>query len=196
MITDKIAEIYPPEPDLETLLELPPDEVPAVLTDKLQKRRLTPEEALTKLGSWYHRIDAESRALEAKYRPLIDDMEADIKYLDNTKAFIKSCIGYLLPPDKESQFVNERVYIHYTETKETVITEPEAVPIEFCKVVDPIPEKRAIKAALEAGQEVPGAALQLNYHLQVKPGGARALKNSQNRLKRLEKAAAPEELTA
>ena len=40
-----------------------------------------------------------------------------------------------------------------------VIDEPDEIPVCYMKTADPVPDKTAIKEAIKAGREVPGAKL-------------------------------------
>lgn len=138
------------------------------------------EGAIVSLANYYRRIEGETAALSAKYGPLIEELKADIRSQEDRGAWIKARIAALLPHDQ--QVANGEVNIYFSESSAVEIVDAEKLPIE-CVHVETVPDKKTIKAKLQAGEEVPGAVLKINYNLQIKHAGPRAEKNAQSRAK-------------
>lgn len=162
------------------------DRMPDVVQNSLSNRKITKEELMVKLSRWYKWAEARERGLEAEYRPVIDQLESEIEYWVSTQKRIKTALQCLLVPGVDADFVNEDVALFYQRSVETVIDDPDSLPLEMIELV-PKPKKLAIKAELEQGREVPGARLQENFNLQIKPGGERAKQNSLQRKRAREK---------
>ncbi|NNE32099.1 MAG: hypothetical protein HKN40_07000 [Winogradskyella sp.] len=143
----------------------------------------TKDELLTELGTWYLNTKAKSEGKKAELKPLIDEMQNELRYYEKRLDFIKWAITNLLEPSDESDFVNDKVALFYQRSEKTVVTEPDAVPIEYCKVVS-TPQLTVIKEALESGENVPGCEVETRYNLQVKLGGDRAIQNAKARQKK------------
>lgn len=138
------------------------------------------EGAIVSLANYYRRIEGETAALSAKYEPLIAELKADIRAQEDRSEWIKARIAALLPHDQ--QIANGEVNIYFTESTAVEIVDADKLPIELVHV-ETVPDKKAIKAKLTEGEEVPGAVLKINHNLQIKHAGPRAAKNAATRAK-------------
>lgn len=150
------------------------DEVAEQLMRKIEEG----EGALVSLANYYRRLQGEREALVAKYSPLIQELEADIRAEEMKAEWVKRRIASLLPEGE--QVANGQVNVYYSESSAVEIVDAEKLPIE-CVHVETVPDKKTIKAKLQAGEEVPGAVLKINYNLQIKHAGPRAAKNAASR---------------
>lgn len=144
---------------------------------------MTRKEAISQLGTWYLNRKAKLDAKEAELKPLIDHMQSEIKFHRQQVEFVKWVITCILPPKPDAEFVDEYCSLFYSESKQTIVNNPDAVPIEYCKI-ETIPQLTAIGDAISGGIEVPGCEVKTNYNLQVKLGGERAIANAKARAKR------------
>jgi len=138
----------------------------------------------TDLGDWYMRTECELEGLEAQYKPIMDRIRADLAELGKRLEFIKWCVKQVLPPAPDSQLANDRAYIYYRTSKVIVIEDEAAIPLEFKEVIT-VPKKADIKTCIESGGQVPGARQDTNYSPQIKPGGVKAIRAAQNRMKKV-----------
>lgn len=155
-------------------------EVEQAIIDVCRER----ERVITELSDWWLYTDGKQKGLEAQYKPIIDRMRADVDELEKRKEFIKWAISKILPPSKTAQIANEKAYVTYRESAVVEILDEVAIPLEFRRVVT-TPMKDEIKTALKSGATIPGARLQINYNAQIKPGGIKAMRNAEKRLKKL-----------
>lgn len=176
----------------ETFFEVPDDAL-RVIEEEEEKGEPSnalisaPAQGLIWRSNYIMRLEGDLHALEAKYKPLIAEMETQLKHLEQRIEFQKRCIKMALIPGPDAEYVDDNVSLFYKTTTACDVFDAEAVPLEYCEVVSK-PSTRQIKAVLEAGTEVPGARLVINYHLQVKPGGQKAKKNAESRrTRRIEK---------
>lgn len=139
-------------------------------------------EAIEAAALEYQRLDGEAAAVAAKVKPIIDELQAEVRYVEQQRDGLAALIKMMLPPGQDTEFVGERASAYYSSTSAVEVIDDTAVPIEFCEVKT-VPSKRAIKAALEAGQDVTGAQLQVNYHLRFGPGGERGEEAAKRRRK-------------
>lgn len=162
-------------------------ETPQNIFEALKSKAITKEQFLAACGTWYQYIETKRRGLKAAYEPLIDEMKADISHLDSKLNFIKSTIRHYFPPGPEIDLVTDQVRLFYKEDESTDVVSPEMVPLKWCRQYEPEPKKTEILAAMKAGEEVPGCRIKTEYHLQIKPGGVRAVHNAKQRQKRIAK---------
>lgn len=152
-------------------------EVQELLSQKLQDQEVT----TTELCNWYLKTENRLAGLKEEYKPIEEKIKSDYSELEDQLKRIEKYIKMALPPGEGNQIANESVYAFYTPSFETVIDEPEYVPIEFIEMVPKI-QKDEIKAALKTGAIIPGARLKENFNLQVKIGGIRAQKAAKARI--------------
>lgn len=149
------------------------------LMEELGRCTISKERLLTALGHWWAQTDADLSGLEAKYKPIIEAMQGEMKYLKKRTEFIESLIERLLPPGEE--LANDDVHILYAHSQSVEITDKDAVPFEYLS--EPEPEFGKIRSSLMNGAEVAGARLKTNYNLKVKPGGPKAIAAAKKRAK-------------
>lgn len=173
---------------LENIFAIP-DEALQVLNDEEERGGISlslhnaPARGLIYRSNQIMRLDAELRSLEAKYKPLIEEMESQLKFIQNRIEFQKNCIKQVLVPGPDAEYIDDNISLFYTTTTACEITDEEQIPIEYSRVTTK-PAVSEIKKVLESGTNVPGARLVLNYNLQVKPGGPKAKKNAETRRNR------------
>lgn len=76
----------------------------------------------------------------------------------------KYLAGYLAG----QKFSTSRVAISFRKSESVNVQDLTEIPKEYLKYKDPEPDKTAIKAALKAGKDVPGAELVQNQNIQIK----------------------------
>lgn len=67
-----------------------------------------------------------------------------------------------------SPFKTTKVAVSFRKTKSVQVSDINSLGLEFLKYSEPTPDKTAIKKAIEAGQDVSGAALVESLSLSVK----------------------------
>lgn len=159
-------------------------EVSAVTQERLNRALREREFVVTELADWYQHTSATLEGLRAQYKPILDRINADCGELEKRMEFIKWCISKALTPAKESQVANERAYVFYRESRPVVIEDENLIPVEFIEIIKQ-PNKKEIKRCIDSGGQVPGARVDTNYSPQIKPGGIKAIRAAQNRLKKL-----------
>lgn len=168
-------ELFPIPNETLELLEEETEETPAL--------ELATVQGMKSRANYILRLEAEKRALEAKYKPLIQAMEGDIKEIENRIEFQKICIMQVLIPTESSDYTDDDISLFYKKTEACEIVDPDALPLEFSEVITK-PKTTEIKKVLQLGATVPGAKLVERFHLQVKQGGTRAQKNASARANR------------
>ncbi len=116
----------------------------------------TPEEFLIALGNWHRYTEATLEGLKAKYKPFIEQMEADVKYLQRKLEFIEGCINQKLGPGPESKIVSESVRIGYSRSERVEIVDSNRVPFDLCKTTVQ-PDISKIKEVLKSGADPPSS---------------------------------------
>lgn len=195
-MSDALTKVYPGG-DLAALLQQYDDYLEASsgeVTPEIEaiEREIAKLSKVEQLSNAYLYLEAEERGLEAKYEPIIGEMEADIKAIVRRKDRVKQLIMRVLPPGPESEMSSSGTNIFYSESSAVDVIDVEALPIEYVNY-PPVPDKKLIGQALKNGKEVPGAQLKVNWNLQIKHAGPRAVTNARKRQKdRAEKTVALE----
>jgi len=101
----------------------------------------------------------QAKAYAAACKEQANTYEARRKRLEDRANAVTRPMGDILDAVGERKIAHPLGTVSRTKGRETVqITDENAVPSQLCKVVTS-PDKTAIKAQLEAGEAVPGAAL-------------------------------------
>lgn len=74
----------------------------------------------------------------------------------------------MLHLEKGKKFSSAHCEVKWSESTSTDIVDVDKIPDRFIRKVERVPDKRAIKAALESGENVLGATLKRNVSLTVK----------------------------
>lgn len=130
----------------------------ASFLDAIQMERDT---KLLNCGALYKSWDREAEAIRTEERLLA----ARRRSLENRAERIK---GWMRTNMTEGEKLSDsRCLLSWRKSVATEITDAAAVPDEYI-VVERMPQKSAIKAALQEGKAVPGAQLVQNVNLQIK----------------------------
>lgn len=112
-------------------------------------------------------LDAEALAIKAEEEAL----EKRRKRLEKKSEGLKKYMIFSLLANGDKEFNSPKCYAKVKETEATDIIDKSIIPDEFMKVktFEPEynPDKMAIKKAIKAGQEVPGAVLKVNRKLNI-----------------------------
>ena len=143
------------------------------------------EDVVSDLCVWFMKEQAKLSGLKAVYDPIRDDMKREEEAHKKTMEVIKEQIKVVLPPSPEAQIANDRAYCYYRESESVEVINALQLPTDLYDTELVIkPKVDAIKDALRNKQQVNGAVLHVNFNPQIKVGGAAAIKNARNRLKR------------
>lgn len=134
--------------------------------------------------NWVKHRELELKAVKARLTPLIEELESEIKFHAQQLEYAEKVLTFLFPPGPDSTFNNEYVSAYYSPSVETEVYDTESIPIEYTNFIEPRPDKRKIKEAIETGKEVPGARLIINYNLKIGAGGKRGDYNRAQRDKK------------
>jgi Siphovirus Gp157. len=185
-----LDKLYPVNQSAKAIMEMVEEaleESAGEITTAIQNMMdgLTKAERAEDLANYYHRLDAEARAVAAKVDPIIMALEAEKELMLKRRDRVRQWLGMAVRPG--TSIITEKVAVWYRESTAVNITDESAIPIEYTRVKTEA-DKREIMKALKDGKEVPGASLQVNYSLQVEHPGEKAKANAKARArKRAEK---------
>ena len=92
-------------------------------------------------------------------------MQRDRRLTENKAASLKSYLLSILNGEKYNQ---AKVSISYRTGTSVDIAEGAVVPDKFLKYSEPTPDKTGLKAALKAGEILPGITLVASQNIQIK----------------------------
>jgi hypothetical protein len=160
---------------------------PADLPRMLSDAHIQKEMAIVELGKRVLYWEAKQAALMGFFAPYLEAYESELRFIESRCSRAKMAISALVPAGTE--LVNDIISVSWRTSEKGEIVDPEAIPLEYCKVADPKPSLELLKAAVKKNRDlkIPGFELKKNYNLQIKPGGAKAKNNAKAReRKRLE----------
>lgn len=147
----------------------------------ISEAHLQKEHAVVELGKRVLYWESKAAALKGFFAPYLEAYEAELAFIESRASRSKTAISALVPAGTE--LVNETISVSWRISERGEITDPDLIPLEYCKVAEPKPSLEALKAAIKANRElkIPGYALRKEFNLQIKPGGARAKSNAKAR---------------
>lgn len=112
-------------------------------------------------------LDSEAAAIKAEEESLRKRRER----IESKSERLKRMVMFSMMANNENEFESTRCYAKLKETDATDIIDMDLIPEEYIKVTTPEPErkpdKNAIKKAIKAGQDIPGAQLIKNRKLNI-----------------------------
>lgn len=129
--------------------------------DEIEALKDAKDESIEQIGLYFKDLAAEAEAIKAEEKNLHDRRTA----LENRAEGVKKALEKILKGEK---FKTPRLAVSYRKSEQTEITDLTKIPMEYFKWKDPEPDKTAIKKALKAGEDVPGATLKPNMSTIIK----------------------------
>lgn len=160
----QIADTYLADLDKLNDLDLPPE----VVADTLESIQGDLTEKSTNVAMWVRNAEA----LADQIKQAEQAMAARRKAIESRAESVRE---YLLNNMQRCGIIKiESPYFKIAICKNpvsVVVDDPDAVPVEFKHHVPPpppVPDKKLIKAAIEAGESVAGARIQQGYRVSIK----------------------------
>lgn len=114
---------------------------------------------------WIKNLEADVEAMKVEEKKLAERR----RVLENKAEYMRAYVCNSMATFGDLKIETARVALSFRKSEAVAIVEATALPREFVTVkTTEAPDKTAIKKALKAGQDVPGAALEVRYNLQVK----------------------------
>ena len=92
-------------------------------------------------------------------------IDAKIKSAEREVEGLKT---YLLMALKGEKFKTEKVNMYYGRSKHIEIEEGTVIPMEYMTIPDPVPNRTALKEAIESGKEIKGVSVQESPYIVVR----------------------------
>lgn len=151
---------------VERLMDTQDD--PQAIVDTMEAERYPLEVKAQNVAYAIKNLEAKVEAMKKAEADMVARRKADEKRVDHLREYTKTCM--------EIANVSKIECPHFALTIKknpagVDVFEPGLIPIEFMRQPEPppaAPDKAAIKAALQAGQDVPGAMLTSGTRLEIK----------------------------
>ena len=92
-------------------------------------------------------------------------IDAKIKSAEREVEGLKT---YLLMALKGEKFKTEKVNMYYGRSKHIEIEEGAEIPMEYMTIAEPVPNKTALKEAIESGKQIKGVSVQESPYIVVR----------------------------
>ena len=153
--------------DAETIDEETGEIIRVDLSAELDDLRMAREEKLENVACWLKNLSAEADAIRAEEDRLMKRRKAAETKAANLKAWLLAAMTR--EDGTTDRLKTARASISVRRNPPTTICDDELLPWAYKTVKQVItPDKAAIKAALLAGQEVPGAHLEYGRSVMIK----------------------------
>lgn len=131
----------------------------------LDELREAKEEKLDNIGAFIKNLDAEVTALTEEAKKLIARAESKKRTIDRLARYVADT----LLADGLTRYETTRVAYSFRRSESVAILNEQDIPKKYlAKKVTFAPDKKAIKAAIEAGLKVRGAQIVEKQNLQIK----------------------------
>jgi uncharacterized protein YlxW (UPF0749 family) len=137
------------------------------MSDTLEGMSGDLETKATNVAYMVRNFEVSADAIKTHAQTQLERARAIEKRADHLRDYLKSCMELA----GITKIEGPGVVISFRKSEAVVINEPGLVPSEYMRTPEPPPpqpDKTAIKTALKAGQEVPGAHLDVRQNLQIK----------------------------
>lgn len=152
----------------QAILECIDPETGEVDEERLAELQLAKTEKIEQLLLWKKDLDAEAKAIADEIKTLTERKQAAEKKAESLKSYVK----YILNGEK---FSTPRVAVSYRKVSSVAITDEEGFirwaqenNSELLTYKDPTISKTAVKAAIEAGEDLPGASIETKQQIIIK----------------------------
>lgn len=88
--------------------------------------------------------------------------------IKSAEAEIESLKTYLFTACKGEKFKTEKVSMYYSKSKRVEIEEGAQIPMEYMTIAEPVPNKTALKEAIESGKQIKGVSVQESPYIVVR----------------------------
>lgn len=119
---------------------------------KLDELQLEREQKIEGVALWIKNLTAEAKAIKEEKQALADRQRAAEKKVESLKEWLTGALV-------GQKFTTAKCAVNFRRTKSVEITNLLTIPIEYLRMKDPEPDKKAIKEALDAGEVIEGAAI-------------------------------------
>lgn len=158
--------LYEINAELEALLEQVDPETGELICDMdaLEALTIARDEKLEGLALYIKNMDAEAAAIKAEEKALGDRRKALENKAERTKAFLQEALS-------GETIKTARVVVSYRRSEAVEIRDPDFILYadpKFLTQKNPDINKLAIKAAIKAGEIVPGAELVTRQNMSIK----------------------------
>lgn len=157
--------LYEIKPEIEfILLDVNED---GMLTDeameRLQQLQMDEQTKIENVACYIKDLNADSKAIREEEKALADRR----KVKENKAERLKSYLSDYLQLNGMAKYETARAVLSFRKSEAVEIGDDALIPEDY-KTYEPKVSKTAIKEAIKAGQEVPGAKIVTNQSLQIK----------------------------
>lgn len=138
------------------------DDAAANALAELQEAR---EQKLDNIGAYLKNLKVEADALTEESKALKSRADRKKKDIEKLKEYVVTCMG----KEGLSKFESTRVKFSFRASQKVEVSDEDALPLIWKReVIKYEPDLEKIKAAIKAGETVPGAELVDRQNLQIK----------------------------
>lgn len=126
---------------------------------------MTYTEKIENIGRWIKNLDASASALKGEEKKMAKRRKACENKMESLKKYLSACMN-------EVPFESPTVSIKFRKSKSVDVDMTKFMEFDGCDdyltYAEPSPDKRAIKAALTEGKELPGCSIVEKVGIQIK----------------------------
>lgn len=155
-INKQLQEAYESAVDPETG-EILSDEA----LDRISTLEMARDEKIESVGLWIKNLAAEAAAIKAEKLELAKRQASAEKRAENLKKYLSEVLA-------GEKFKTARLSISWRKSEAVKVADDCFLPDEYLTFKEPAPNLTALKAALKAGETIPGASIVSSNNIQIK----------------------------
>lgn len=130
-------------------------------SEQLDALEMEREQKIENIACWIKNLLSDAEALKAQKQVFADRQKA----VENKAASLKKYLSDYLAGQK---FSTDKVAISFRKTSAVNVIDMTQIPENYLKYAEPTADKMAIKAAIKAGEVVPGAEIVEDKSMSIK----------------------------
>lgn len=130
-------------------------------SEQLDALKMEREQKIENIACWIKNLTSDAEALKAQKQAFADRQ----KVAENKAASLKKYLSNYLDGQK---FSTDKVAISFRKTSAVNVIDMTQIPENYLKYAEPTADKMAIKAAIKAGEVVPGAEIVEDKSMSIK----------------------------
>ena len=130
-------------------------------SEQLDALKMEREQKIENIACWIKNLTSDAEALKAQKQAFADRQ----KVAENKAASLKKYLSNYLDGQK---FSTDKVAISFRKTSSVDVVDIAKIPEQYLKYAEPTADKMAIKAAIKAGEVVPGAEIVEDKSMSIK----------------------------
>ena len=128
---------------------------------KLDELQMDRDRKIENIACWIKNLLSDAEALKEQKQTFADRQKAAESKAESLKKYLSDYLA-------GQKFSTDKVAISFRKTSSVNVTDLTKIPEQYLKYADPTVDKNAVKAAIKAGENIPGAEMEEKQSISIK----------------------------